>query len=154
MSAFERTLNKTAYRIVSYVGPSLRPITISALAVLGFFLEGNDFGNPRERSERALRDLARGGVTLVTPPALDPPLTALPAPVTRIVTCRDTDDRASDAGWADSVRRTCVVRQKTYTPTRAARRACARNDVNSRELLTARPPPHCSQTDTAHADAS
>jgi len=31
-----------------------------ALADLGFLEEG-DFGNPNERSERALRDLARGG---------------------------------------------------------------------------------------------
>ena len=33
---------------------------ICTLADLGFF-RGGDFGNPSERSERALRDLARGG---------------------------------------------------------------------------------------------
>jgi len=35
-------------------------MTRRSLADLGFF-RGGDFGNPSERSERALRDLARGG---------------------------------------------------------------------------------------------
>jgi len=46
--------------IVSYRVVSLIQTPSRALADLGFF-RGGDFGNPGERSERALKDLARGG---------------------------------------------------------------------------------------------